>query len=148
VIGFNKWDIVEKDTLTAKEYEKILKTKLRLYDYVPVVFISAVTKQRIFKLLNTAKDVHSNRGMRIPTSSLNEDLLKEIQRYPPSSKTGNDIKINYVTQVKSMPPVFAFFANEPKMITETYKRFLENKIRKYYGFAGVPLTLVFKSKRK
>lgn len=148
VIGVNKWDLVEKDTHTVKEYEELLKKKLRVYDYVPVIFISAVTKQRIFKLLDSAKQVHTNRAMRIPTSSLNEDMLADIQRYPPSSKTGRDIKLNYVTQVRSMPPVFAFFANEPKMITESYKRYLENRIRDHYGFDGVPLTLVFKSKRK
>ncbi len=148
VIGINKWDAVEKDTYTAKGYEELLRTKLRTYDYIPVIFISALTKQRIFKLLDRTKEVHKNRAMRIPTSSLNETILEEIKRYPPSSKTGKDIKLNYVTQVKSMPPVFAFFANEPKFIVDTYKRFLENKIRKHFGFAGVPLTLVFKHKRK
>jgi GTP-binding protein len=148
VIGINKWDAIEKDTNSTKHYEEVLRSKLRTYDFIPVIFISAVTKQRIFKLIDLAKQVHKNRSMRIPTSSLNEDILEDIKRYPPSSKTGKDIKLNYVTQVKTLPPVFAFFANEPKMVTETYRRFLENRIRERYGFQGVPLTLVFKYKRK
>ncbi|KAB2926316.1 MAG: ribosome biogenesis GTPase Der [Bacteroidetes bacterium] len=148
VVAVNKWDAVEKDPTTAKLYEETLRTKLRTYGYIPVIFISAKSKQRIFKLLDLAKKVHANRGMRIPTSSVNERLLADIQRYPPSTKTGKDIRLNYVTQVKSAPPVFAFFANEPQLVTEVYKRYLENRIREHFGFDGVPLTLVFKRKRK
>lgn len=148
VIAVNKWDVVEKNAETVKEYEQILRNKLRMYDYVPLIFISAKTKQRIFKLLDLAKKIHSNRSMRIPTSSLNELLLADIQRYPPSTKTGRDVKLNYITQVKSTPPVFAFFANEPQLVTDIYKRYLENRIRHHFGFEGVPLTLVFKRKRK
>ncbi|MEW5797437.1 MAG: ribosome biogenesis GTPase Der [Bacteroidota bacterium] len=148
IIAVNKWDVVEKETNTTKEYEQILRSKLRTYDYIPLIFISAKTKQRIFKAIDLAKQIHANRGMRIPTSSLNESLLADIKHYPPSSKTGKDIKLNYVTQVKSSPPVFAFFANEPQMVSEVYKRYLENRIRHHYGFHGVPLTLVFKKKRK
>lgn len=148
VVAVNKWDAVEKDPTTATQYEETLRTKLRTYDYIPVIFVSAKTKQRIFKLLDLAKKVHANRGMRIPTSSVNERLLADIQRYPPSTKTGKDIRLNYVTQVKSAPPVFAFFANEPQLVTDVYKRYLENRIREHFGFDGVPLTLVFKRKRK
>lgn len=148
VIGVNKWDAVEKETTTALRYEETLRGKLRQYDYIPLLFISAKTKQRLFKLIDCAKEVHKNRSIRIPTSSLNEQLLKDIQRYPPSTKTGRDIKLNYVTQVKTAPPVFAFFANEPQMVSDQYKGYLQNRIRHHYGFAGVPLTLVFKKKRK
>ncbi|MEW6061441.1 MAG: ribosome biogenesis GTPase Der, partial [Bacteroidota bacterium] len=148
VIAVNKWDVVEKDNETAKEYERVLRSKLRMFDYIPVIFISAKTKQRIYKLLELSKHIHQNRAMRIPTSSLNEALLADIQHYPPSTKTGKDVKLNYVTQVKTMPPVFAFFANEPQLVTDVYKRYLENRIRHHFGFQGVPLTLVFKRKRK
>ncbi len=148
IIAVNKWDAIEKETNTVKAYEQILRSKLRTYDYIPLIFISAKTKQRIFKAIDLAKQIHANRAMRIPTSSLNESLLADIKHYPPSSKTGKDIKLNYVTQVKSSPPVFAFFANEPQMVSEVYKRYLENRIRHHYGFHGVPLTLVFKKKRK
>jgi GTP-binding protein len=148
VIAVNKWDAIEKDTYTAKLYEETLRKKLRTYDFIPLIFISAKTKQRVFKLLDLAKTVHKNRAMRIPTSSLNEALLADIKHYPPSTKTGRDVKLNYVTQVKSSPPVFAFFANEPDMVSEVYKRYLENRIRHHYGFIGVPLILVFKRKRK
>ncbi len=149
VLGINKWDLVEgKETNSTIRFEESLREKLRQYDYIPVVFISAKTKQRLPKLLDRAKQVHTNRAMRIPTSSLNDDLLADIQRYPPSTKTGKDIKLNYVTQVKTSPPVFAFFANEPDMVSESYKGFLRNRIRHHYGFEGVPLILVFKRKRK
>jgi len=148
VIAVNKWDAIEKDHETAKEYERVLRSKLRTYDYIPIIFISAKTKQRIYKLLELSKQIHQNRAMRIPTSSLNEALLADIHHYPPSTKTGKDVKLNYVTQVKTQPPVFAFFANEPQLITDVYKRYLENRIRHHFGFQGVPLTLVFKRKRK
>ena len=148
IIGVNKWDAIEKDTNTTKEYEQQLRNKLRTYDYIPVIFISAKTKQRVFKLLDLAKKVHTNRATRIPTSSLNDAILADIASYPPSTKTGRDVKLNYVTQVKSSPPVFAFFCNEPQMVSELYKRYLENRLRHHYGFDGVPLTLVFRRKRK
>ncbi|MFZ4619200.1 MAG: ribosome biogenesis GTPase Der [Bacteroidota bacterium] len=149
VLGINKWDAVEgKDTNSTIRFEESLREKLRQYDYIPVVFVSAKTKQRLPKLIELAKTVHTNRAMRIPTSSLNDILLAEIKRYPPSNKTGRDIKLNYVTQVKTSPPVFAFFANEPELVSESYKGFLRNKIRDHFGFVGVPLTLVFKKKRK
>lgn len=149
VLGINKWDAVEeKDTNSTIRYEESLREKLRQYDYIPVLFVSAKTKQRLPKLLDLAKKVHTNRAMRIPTSSLNDQLLADIARYPPSTKTGKDVKLNYVTQVKTSPPVFAFFANEPDMVSESYKGFLRNRIRHHYGFEGVPLTLVFKKKRK
>ncbi|HTX17132.1 MAG TPA: ribosome biogenesis GTPase Der [Bacteroidota bacterium] len=148
IIGVNKWDLIEKETGTAKEFEDSLRAKLRTFDYVPVVFISAKTKQRVFRLVELAKEVHTERGKRIATSELNKLMLTDIQHYPPSTKTGKDIKLNYVTQVKTLPPIFTFFASQPDLITEQYKRYLENKIREHWGFAGVPLVLQFRRKRQ
>lgn len=146
VIGVNKWDLVEKDDRTAKEYERALKEKLRKFDYLPVIFISALTKQRVFKVIELVKRVDAEQQKRIPTSQLNELLGQDIKTFPPRSRSGKEIKINYITQVKSKPPVFAFFCNEPRMIDDTYKRYLENKIRSHFEFAGVPVTLSFKQK--
>ena len=148
VIAANKWDMVEKNDTTAKDYEKALKKILRIYDYVPVVFISALEKQRIYKVVDIAKKVFEEQNRRIPTNKLNNLLLKDIEKIPPSSSTGKDIKLNYITQVKTNPPAFAFFANEPKLIEERYKRFLENKLREHFGFEGVPLSLYFRKKNK
>jgi GTP-binding protein len=147
VIAANKWDLIEKDDQTAKAFEAAIKRKLRIYDYVPVIFISALEKQRIFKLLDLSRQVKEELHRRIPTNKLNSALLPEIQSKPPSSSTGKDIKLNYVTQVKANPPTFAFFANEPKLVSEQYKRFLEGRIREKFHFTGVPLSLVFKRKR-
>ncbi len=146
VIAVNKWDLVEKDANTALEYEHALKSRLKVFDYVPVVFISAKTKQRIFKVLDLAKVVHDERAKRIKTSELNKVLFPIVKETPPPAVSGKEIKIKYVTQVKSSPPVFAFFANFPDDIPEHYKRFLENKIRENFGFIGVPLTIIFKRK--
>jgi len=146
VIGVNKWDLVEKDDRTAKEYERALKEKLRKFDFLPVIFISALTKQRVFKVIELVKRVDAEQQKRIPTSQLNDLLGQDIKTFPPRSRSGKEIKINYITQVKSKPPVFAFFCNEPRMIDDTYKRYLENKIRSHFEFAGVPVTLSFKQK--
>ena len=147
VIAVNKWDLVaDKDNSTTKNFEKTIREKLRTYDYIPLVFISAKTKQRIFKVIEIAKLVHAERSKRIGTSELNRILLADIQHYPPSTKTGKDVKLNYVTQVKTLPPIFTFFASEPKLVSDSYKRFLENKIREHWGFVGVPLTLQFRRK--
>ena len=147
VIAVNKWDLVaDKDNATAKNFEKAIRDKLRLYDYIPFVFISAKTKQRVFRVIELAKLVHAERSKRIGTSELNKMLLDDIHHYPPSTKTGKDVKLNYVTQVKSLPPIFTFFASEPALIGDNYKRYLENKIREHWGFVGVPLTLQFRRK--
>ncbi|MBI4548083.1 MAG: ribosome biogenesis GTPase Der, partial [Ignavibacteriae bacterium] len=147
VLAVNKWDLIEKDEYTVQTYEHALRKRLRVYDYVPIIFISALTKQRIFKVIDLAKTVYSEQTKRIPTNQLNKVLLKEIEATPPASSTGKEIKLNYVTQVKTNPPVITFFANEPKLIEEQYKRFLERRIRKHFGFVGVPLTLSFRKKR-
>ena len=147
IIGVNKWDLIEKDTNTAHEYEKQIRESVKMFDYIPIVFISALTKQRISKALELCLHVYEERGKHLQTSELN-DILQEIiqQTPPPSSPIGKELKINYITQVKSSPPVILFFCNEPKHIPESYRRFLERRIRENFGFEGVPLTLQFRRK--
>jgi len=146
VLVVNKWDLVEKDSNTAKKIEDKIKEEIKTLDYIPIVFTSAKTKQRIFKIIDLAKQVYQERIKTVKTSELNDAILPEIKKNPPSSSTGAEIKINYITQIKSKPPVIAFFTNNPKLIQESYKRFLERKIRNYFGFVGVPLLLQFRKK--
>ncbi len=146
VIAVNKWDLIEKDSETARAYEKSLKERLRQYDYLPVIFISALTRQRIFKLLEVVHAVNAEQNKRITTSELNERLGTEIRERPPHSRSGKEIKVNYITQVKTRPPVFTFFCNNPALIDEGYRRFLENRLRTYFAFTGVPIILSFKRK--
>ncbi len=146
VLVVNKWDLVEKDETTAKYYEKAIREKLRIYDYVTIMFVSALTKQRVFKVLEIAKRLDEEQHKRINTSELNEFMQKDIAAFPPKSSSGKEIKIKYVTQVKTKPPVFAFFCNEPKLIDDNYRRYLENRIREHYAFTGVPIVLSFKHK--
>jgi GTP-binding protein len=117
-----------------------------LHDHIPVMFVSALTKQRIHKLIDRAKVLFKEHSKRIDTSELNDVLLPEIEHYPPKSSSPKEIKIKYVSQVKSRPPVFAFFCNEPTLVQESYKRYLANKLRERFGFEGVPLVLSFKRK--
>ncbi|MCX6174281.1 MAG: ribosome biogenesis GTPase Der [Ignavibacteriales bacterium] len=147
ILAVNKWDLLEKDTGTAKIYTDAIHDKMGSIDYVPVIFISALTKQRIFKLIEIAKKVHDERHKKIPTHVLNEVLLPEIENTPPpSSPTGKEVKIKYITQVGDHYPIFIFFANEHRFIPDHYKRFLEKMIRRHFGFEGVPITLSFKAK--
>ncbi|HUI31247.1 MAG TPA: ribosome biogenesis GTPase Der [Candidatus Acidoferrales bacterium] len=146
VIGVNKWDLVDKKSVTAAEYEKAIKARLRIHDFIPVVFISVLEKQRVQKLLSKAIDIDESSKSKIKTSELNDYLLPLIGRTPPFSKTGREIKIKYVTQVESKIPTFAFFTNLPEEVSTTYRRFLENKIRERIAFEGVPIRVVFKQK--
>lgn len=146
VLAVNKWDLVEKDDQTARFFEKALRERLRLYDFLPIVFISALTRQRVYKVLEIAKTVDAEQNKRISTSELNSLLGGDIKTFPPKSRSGKEIKINYITQVKAKPPVFAFFCNEPKLIEDSYRRYLENRIRDHFRFSGVPLVLSFKQK--
>jgi len=147
ILAVNKWDLVEKDTGTARKFETEIKHKSGSVDYIPVIFISALTKQRIFKLIEIAGEVHAERRKTIPTSELNDIILKDIEQTPPpSTHTGKEVKIKYITQAAGSYPVFLFFVNYPKEITDSYKRFLEGLIRKHFGFKGVPLTMSFKQK--
>ena len=146
IIAVNKWDLIEKDDRTAASYEKAVRERLRIYDYLPIMFVSALSKQRIYKLLDMAKTVRAEAQKRITTSQLNDKLLPEVMSHPPRSKSGKEIKIKFITQVKSEPPVFAFFANEPKLVEDSYIRFLENRLREQFGFIGVPLVISLKKK--
>ena len=147
ILAVNKWDLIEKDTNTARQFELAIKDKMGSIDYVPVVFISALTKQRIYKVIDMAIEIFRERKKQINTSDLNETLLPEIERNPPpSTATGKEVKIKYITQAKGSYPVFLFFTNYPKEIPEHYKRFLEKLIRRKYGFEGVTIILSFKNK--
>jgi GTP-binding protein len=147
VIAVNKWDLIDKDTNTARQFELAIMDKLGRTNYFPIIFISALTKQRIFKLIELVKEISSERKKKIPTKELNDKMLEEIGKNPPpSTHTGKEVKIKYITQVGDNYPVFLFFSNYPKDIPDHYKRFLENKIREFYGFHGVPFTLSFKNK--
>jgi GTP-binding protein len=142
----NKWDLVEKDERTADRMTTALKERLRIYDFLPIMFVSAITKQRVPKILELVKKVDEEQNMRVSTSRLNELLGEDISFFPPRSRSGKELKINYVTQVRVKPPVFSFFCNFPDLIDDNYKRYLENSIRKHFPFSGVPIVLSFKSK--
>jgi GTP-binding protein len=146
LIAVNKWDLIEKDSKTAVGFEAAIRKRLGMYGFLPMVFISALTRQRIFKVIDLAREINARQDVRIETNRLNEVLLPEIEHYPPSSPSAKEIKIKYVTQLKTHPPLFAFFANEPSLIQESYKRFLSNTLRKHFGFQGVPIGVVFKKK--
>jgi GTPase len=146
VLVVNKWDLMEKETNTAAHFEKEIHEMLKTADYVPVVFISAVTHQRHTKPLEMALKIFEDRKKRISTSALNTDLLADIERTPPPAVQGRDLRINYITQVNTEPPVFALFSNHPDLIPESYKRFVERQLRSHYGFEGVPISLIFRRK--
>ncbi|MDD5362367.1 MAG: ribosome biogenesis GTPase Der [Ignavibacteria bacterium] len=146
LIVVNKWDLIEKDSKTSVIVENKIAEHLKSFNFLRFAFVSALTKQRIHKVLEEAKSVYDERAKRIKTSALNDVLSEEIKRMPPQATRGKEIKINYITQLKSSPPVFGFFSNEPTLITENYKRYLEKKIREHFGFSGVPISLIFKKK--
>lgn len=146
LIAVNKWDLVEKDTNTVEAFKRDFYEQLPSYSYVPLVFISALTKQRIVKIIELAKSIDDKRKTHIKTSELNDVLLPTLDLTPTPSVRGKDLKINFITQVKTEPPVFAFFCNDPKLIPDNYKRFLENQIRKNWDFSGVPISLIFRKK--
>ncbi len=146
VILVNKWDLIEKETNTARDFEKELKHKLAPFNDVPVVFISAVEKQRIFKAIEVALAVYEKRQRKIKTSELNEVMLAAIERVPPPSHRGRFVKIKYVTQLPTYYPAFAFFCNNPKHVKDNYKHYLENQLRKHFDFTGVPIGIFFRKK--
>jgi GTP-binding protein len=146
VILVNKWDLVEKDHKTTKEYEKTIRKELEPFTDVPIVFISVHNKQRIFKAIETAVEVYQNRTKRIKTSVLNEVLLPIIENYPPPANKGKFVKIKYIMQLPTPQPQFAFFCNLPQYVKEPYKRFLENKLREHFNFHGVPVSVYMRKK--
>lgn len=146
VILVNKWDLAEKETNTARDYEKVVKQKIAPFSDVPVIFVSAKDKKRIFQAMEKAIEVNENRQRRISTSKLNETMLKEIQHYPPPMARGNNVSIKFVQQLPTAVPSFAFFANNPDSIKDSYRNFLENKLRSHYNFSGVPMRIFFRKK--
>lgn len=146
VVLVNKWDLVEKETNTARDYEKELKKRVAPFTDVPVLFISATEKTRIFKVIETALEVYANKSRKIPTSQLNDIMLKAIESYHPPVVRGNPIRIKYVTQLPTHVPSFAFFANFPDDIKEPYRNYLENQLRQQFDFTGVPIRIFFRKK--
>lgn len=148
VIAVNKWDLVEKETMTSKRFEDAIRQEIPTLDYIPIVFISAVTKQRVTKLIELAKHVNEERNKRISTSKLNDVILEAIKFQPPPSVGGHDLRINFIQQPQAAPPVFLCYTNYPELVPENYTRYLERVIRREFSFEGVPLTLVYKQKNK
>lgn len=146
VILANKWDLVEKDTNTMKDFEKQIKERISPFTDVPIIFISVLNKQRIFKAIETAVEVYQNRSKKIKTKVLNEILLPIIQQNPPPALKGKYVKIKYITQLPTPQPQFAFFCNLPQYVKEPYKRFLENQLRKQFDFTGVPISIYMRKK--
>jgi GTP-binding protein len=137
---------VEKRTQTAKQYEKNLKDKLAPFTDVPIIFTSVKEKKRIFKAIETALQVYENRKQKIPSSRLNEVMLKAIEQHHPPMVRGYNVNIKYVTQLPTPVPSFAFFSNHPKDIKPPYKRYLENQLRAHFNLTGVPIRLFFRQK--
>ena len=146
VVLVNKWDLVEKATNTARDYEKQLKEKLAPFNDVPVIFISAKEKTRIFKVIEIALDVYESKTRKIPTSKLNEVMLKAVEAYHAPVVRGHSVKIKFVTQLPTHVPSFAFFCNFPDDIKTPYKNYLENQLRSNFNFSGVPVRLFFRKK--
>jgi len=148
VVCVNKWDLIEdKDTHSTKKMEAYIRERMSPFTDFPIIFISALTRQRIFKVLESAVKVYENKNKKIPTAKLNEYLLPLIQNFPPPALKGKYIKIKYVTQLPdTQVPTFIFFANLPQYIKEPYRRFLENKIRSQWDFTGTPIQLFFRKK--
>jgi len=146
VILVNKWDLVEKDTKTTREFEKYIRQQMEPFTDVPIVFISTLTKQRIFKAIETAVEVYKNRTKRIKTSVLNDVLLPIIENYPPPAYKGKFVKIKYIMQLPTPQPQFAFFCNLPQYVKAPYMRFLENKLREHFDFHGVPVSVYMRKK--
>ena len=146
VIVVNKWDLVEKESNTMKEWRAFLAKKLAPFNDIPIVFASALNKQRILEVLQQAIRVYNSRRRRIPTSELNDYILPIIEAYPPASTKGKYIRIKYATQLPTPTPQFAFFVNLPQYIKEPYRRYLENKIREHWDFSGVPMQIYFRQK--
>lgn len=146
VILVNKWDLIEKDNKTVKQFEENIREKLAPFKDVPIIFISAISKQRIFKAIEAVVEVYENRSRKIPTRKLNDVMLPILDNFPPPATKGKYIKIKFCTQLPTHNPSFAFFANLPQYVTESYKRFIENKLRDNFDFKGVPLNIFLRKK--
>lgn len=146
VFAVNKWDLIEKETNTARDFEAVLRAKLAPFNDVPIIFISAQERQRVFRVLEVIEQVYANMRKKITTSQLNEVMLKAIAAYSPPAMDGRLVAIKYVTQLPTRFPSFAFFANHPKHIKVPYRNYLENKLREAFDFTGVPINIFFREK--
>lgn len=146
VVLINKWDLIEKQTNTMRDIKAQIQHQIAPFTDVPIVFISTLTKQRIYKAIETAVSVFENRKRRVSTSKLNDTMLEIIKQNPPPATKGKYIKIKFCTQLPTRTPQFAFFANLPQYVKEPYKRFVENKLREHFDFSGVPITVYFRQK--
>ena len=146
VVVMNKWDLVEKDNKTHKQYEELVRQRIAPFTDVPIIFTSVINKQRIYKVLESAIEVHKNRSRKISTSELNDVMLPIINQTPPPMNKDKVIRIKYVTQLKTSFPAFAFFCNLPQYVKDSYKRFLENQIREKWNYSGVPMEIYFRRK--
>jgi GTP-binding protein len=146
VLLVNKWDLVEKETNTMKGFEKTIREKCAPFQDFPLIFISAINKQRVFRVLETAMEVYHNRIQKIPTSALNKYMLEAIEEHPPPAHKGKYIRIKYVSQLPTHAPSFAFYANLPQYIREPYKRYLENRMREKFALTGVPIQIFIRKK--
>jgi GTP-binding protein len=146
VVLVNKWDLIPKETNTAVQFENVLKERLAPFTDVPILFISAQEKTRIFKVIETALEVYENRQRVVPTSKLNDVMLKAIEAYRPPAVRGNPVNIKYITQLPTHVPSFAFFSNQPDDIKEPYKNYLEKQLRSKFKFTGVPIRIFFRKK--
>ncbi len=146
IVLVNKWDLVEKDTYTINEFEEKIRTELNFMPYVPMVFISAETGQRVNKIFPAVLEVNEARYQRIPTNQLNKFMREATTKHPPPSKGGKRVKFFYATQPGVAPPTFVFFVNKPDWVNFSYKRFLENRLREQFAFPGTPVRLVFRAR--
>jgi GTP-binding protein len=146
VLLVNKWDLIKKQTNTLKEFEKQIRVKCAPFQDFPIIFVSAINKQRVFRVLETAMEVFNNRTQKIQTSALNKYMLEAIEAHPPPAHKGKYIRIKYVAQLPTHAPTFAFYANLPQYIREPYKRYLENRIREKFSLTGVPIQIFFRKK--
>lgn len=146
VVLMNKWDLVAKETNTARDMEIEIRRRFAPFNDLPIIFISATEKQRIMKAMDAALEVYQNRSRRIPTSKLNDVMQEVMERNPPPSQRGRYVKIKFVTQLPLAYPAFAFFCNNPKHVRDSYKHFLENQLREHFNFSGVPMTIFFRQK--
>jgi GTP-binding protein len=145
----NKWDALDKDTYTINEYTAGVQEAFRFMDYAPLLFISALSGQRVHRILPLVLDIATERSKRIPTSSLNELLRSAVRKQPPmATKKGAHLRIYFATQPQVNPPVFLFFANDREMVHWSYGRYLENRIREHYGFLGTPIVIVFRTRER
>ncbi len=146
VLVVNKWDTIEKDSNTLREYEKALRRRLAPFDDLPIIFTSVIKKQRIMDVLNEVAHVYENYSRKIATSRLNEAMLPEIENYPPPAWKGKYVKIKFITQLPTSSPSFAFFCNLPQYVKEPYRRFLENKLREHFDLYGCPVQVYMRQK--